>query len=259
MSTARTRLIRLGTISLASVALIGPATAAGAAAPTSGPAGSGGSSAVPDTLGGIKAKANTDSTDRVQALDSAIAKVNAAKGLGSGQATLAAYLGTDVTPLQQLNQKIQGDATVRQAAHDFSTIFGSYRVDVLVLPASRIAADADRVTSTVVPALTAASSKAQELVNPQNQAQLQPLIDDLNAQVSAASSAANGLAAGVLAFSPAQWNANHDVLSPARSSDQTATAAVARGRSDVRQIRQLLRGPGLRARSGTATTSTTGG
>jgi len=96
-------------------------------------------------------------------------------------------------------------------------------------------------------------------VNPQNQAQLQPLIDDLNAQVSAASSAANGLAAGVLAFSPARWNANHDVLSPARSSDQTATAAVARGRSDVRQIRQLLRGPGLRARSGTATTSTTGG
>ena len=209
---------------------------------TSAGAGSSGASAAPATLGGIKSKATTDITDRVQALNSAIAKVNAAKGLGSGQPTLAAYLGTDITPLQQLDQKIQGDTTVQQAAQDFSTIFSAYRVYVLVLPASRIAADADRVTSTALPTLTAASSKAQGLVNPQNHAQLQPLIDDLNAQIGAASPATNGLAGTVLAFSPAQWNANHDVLSPARSSDQTADAAVVKGRSDLRQIRQLLGG-----------------
>ena len=165
----------------------------------------------------------------MHALNSAIAKVNAAKGLGSGQPMLAAYLGTDITPLQQLDQKIQGDTTVKQAAQDFSTIFSAYRVYVLVLPASRIAADADRVTSTALPTLTAASSKAQGLVNPQNHAQLQPLIDDLNAQISAASPATNGLAGTVLAFSPAQWNANHDVLSPARSSDQTAACRSGEG------------------------------
>ena len=257
MSTARTRLTRLGTISVASVALIGSATAVGATAPASG-TDSGTSGAAPTTLDGIRAKASTDITDRLHALDSAITEVNAAEGLGSGQAIVAGYLGADVTPLGQLDQKIQVDASVKQAARDFSTIFSSYRVYVLVLPASRIAADASRVTSTTIPALTADASEAQGRVNPQNEAQLQPLVDDLDAQVNAASSAANGLAAGVLALSPAQWNANRDVLSPARSSDRAAAAAVAKGRSDVQQIHRLLRGSGLRARPGT-TTTTTGG
>ena len=102
--------------------------------------------------------------------------------------------------------------TVQQAAQDFSTIFTGYRVYVLVLPASRIAADAYRATNTAIPKLTADSSKAQGLVNPQNQAQLQPLIDDLNAQIGTATNATNGLAATVLAFTPAQWNANHNLL-----------------------------------------------
>jgi hypothetical protein len=35
---------------------------------------------------------------------------------------------------------------------------------------------------------------------------------------------------------------NHDVLSPPGSSDQAAGAAVTKGRSDARQIRQLLEG-----------------
>ena len=53
------------------------------------------------------------------------------------------YLGADIAPLQQLNQTIQGDTTVQQAAHDFGTIFSDYRVYALVLPAARIAAAAD--------------------------------------------------------------------------------------------------------------------
>lgn len=250
MSTARMHLTRLGTIALASAALFGSAAAAGAAT-TPAPAGKSGPGAAPATLGGIKSKATTDITDRIHTLNSAMVKVNAAKGLGSGQPTLAAYLGTDIAPLQQLDQKIQGDTTVKQAAEDFSTIFSTYRVYVLVLPASRIAAGADRVANTALPTLAAASSKTQGLVDPHNQAQLQPLVDDLNAQINAASSATNGLAGTVLAVSPGQWNADHDVLSPARSSDQTAAAAVSKGRSDLQQIRQILRG------SSAATTSTT--
>ena len=42
----------------------------------------------PGDAGGIKAKAATDITERVNDLNAAIGKVNAAKGLGSGQATL---------------------------------------------------------------------------------------------------------------------------------------------------------------------------
>ncbi len=153
MSSARTTLIRFGAATLAAGAALGGAgTAAGAAIAAgstgnSGPTGTGGSAAVPATLAGIKAKAATDITDRVNDLNAAISKVNAAKGLGTGQSTIAAYLGTDVSPLQQLNTTIQGDTTVKQAAHDFSTIFTDYRVYVLVLPAARIAAAADHATT----------------------------------------------------------------------------------------------------------------
>jgi len=261
MSSARTTLIRFGAAGLAAGAALGGAGTAAGAAPAgstgdTGATRTGGSAAVPATLTGIKAKAATDITNRVNDLNAAISKVNAAKGLGSGQSTIATYLGTDISPLQQLNATIQGDTTVKQAAHDFSTIFTDYRVYVLVLPAARIAADADRATSTTLPALTADAAKAASHVNPRNSEFLQPLIDDLNHQISTASSAVNGLAATVLADTPPQWNANHALLSPARSAEQSADAAIKKGRSDVQDIVQVLR-RGSATAGAAATTTTT--
>jgi hypothetical protein len=234
----RTHLIRLGVVATAALAATAGAAATVGAATASG---NSGGSALPATLAGIKAKATTDSTDRVNDLDKAIAKVNAAKGLGSSQATLVSYLGTDLAPLQQLNQTIQADTTVQQAAHDFGTIFSDYRVYVLVLPAARMAADADHATATAIPKLAADAAKAQSRVTPSNQATLQPLIDDLNGQISTATKATNGLAATVLAFTPAQWNANNALLAASKASDQAAAGALQKGRADVKQIVQDLR------------------
>jgi hypothetical protein len=236
MTRARTHLIA---VALASGATL--ATGAGAAA-TPGSAGNSGTNAVPATLAGIKAKAATDVSDRVNALNAAITKVDSAKGLGAGQGSLVSYLGNDIVPLQQLNQTIGGDTTVAQAAKDFRTIFSDYRVYVLVLPAARIAADADRATTTAIPALSADAAKAQARVNPGNQAELQPLIDDLNSQISTATNATNGLAVTVLAFTPAQWNADPGLLGTSKSSEQAAVGALKKGRSDVKQILQDLRG-----------------
>ena len=67
---------------------------------------SGQSTAAPARLSGLKARAAEDVNDRVNALNAAIDRANAAKGLGSGQGTLVAYLGSDNTPLQQLNENI---------------------------------------------------------------------------------------------------------------------------------------------------------
>jgi hypothetical protein len=242
MTPTRTHLIRLGAVALASGATLVAGAGAAGAATTPGSSGNSGPSAVPTTLAGIQAKAATDITDRVTSLNQAIARVNAAKDLGADQESLASYLGTDGAPLQQLNQTIQADTTVQQAAHDFGTIFSDYRVYVLVLPAARIAGGADEATVTAIPKLTADASKAQAHVTPANQAQLQPLLDDLNSQISAATNATNGLAATVLAFKPSQWNADHDLLAAATSSAQAAGAALKKGRSDVQQIVQDLKG-----------------
>ena len=253
-SQERPQGIRLGTAALAAaalataaalgvaVAVAGAATGAAAAGAATQSSDNSGSAAAPATLAGIKAKAATDITARVNSLNSAIAKVHAAEGLGSGQATLVSYLGTDIAPLQQLNQTIQGDTTVQQAGKDFATIFSGYRVYLLVLPASLIAADAFHATTTSIPQLTADATKAQGYVNAGNQAQLQPLLSDLNNQIGTATSATNGLASAVLAFTPAQLNADRDLLSSSRTSAQTAHAALAKARSDLQQIRTIIKG-----------------
>ena len=74
----------------------------------------------------------------------------------------------------------------------------------LVLPAAVMAGDSYRATNTMIPNLTAASTKAQAHVTDNNRGVLQPLITDLNTQIATAISANNGLAATVLAFTPAQ-------------------------------------------------------
>ena len=230
----RTHRIRLGTVVLASGATLMAGAAAGAATPS-------GTNAAPTTLAGIQAKAATDVGDRANALNAAIGRVNGAKGLGASQAGLASYLGADIAPLQQLNTTVQDDMTVQQAAHDFGTIFSGYRVYRLVLPAAHIAADADHATTTAIPNLTADATKAQARVNPANQATLQPLVDDLKNQISTATNAANGVAPTVLAFTPAQWNVDNALLQASRSSDQTASAALQKGRADVKQMVQDLK------------------
>jgi hypothetical protein len=253
MMNARRALTTLG-----SAVLVAATAACAAGAGVAGAAGNSGSADVPATLAGIKLKAATEINRRVHDLTAAVAKANQAKGLGSGQAALVAYLGADIGPLTQLNQKIQADATVQQARQDFGTIFTGFRVYALVLPAARIGGNADRATATTIPALTAAATKAQQHVNPGNQAVLQPLIGDLNAQVATASGASNGLAATVLAYTPAQWNADHGLLSAARAADTTTDTALDRGRDDVRAIRSVLRGPAVSGGAGAgATTSPT--
>jgi hypothetical protein len=163
MPHARTRLIRLGAVALASVATLGAMTGrAGAATP--GSSGNSGASAVPATLSGIKAEAAADIANRVNDLNAAIAKVNGAEGLGAGQDTVVSYLGADIAPLQQLNQTMQGDGTPQQAAHDFGTIFTGYRIYRLVLPAARIAADADHATTSAIPNLTADADQRHQRV-----------------------------------------------------------------------------------------------
>ncbi len=235
MSHARLRRIGLGAIILASGAVFSATTGAVGGATTSG-------SPEATTLAGIKTRAATDISDRVNALNAAIAKLNGAKDLGTSGAGLASYLGADTTPLQQLNTTVQGDPTVQQAAHDFGTIFTSYRVYALVLPASRIAAGADRATTTAIPNLTADATKAQARVTPANQAALQPLISDLNSQIGAATNATNGLASTVLAFTPAQWNADNALLGASRASIGAASGALEKGRADLKQIVQDLKG-----------------
>jgi hypothetical protein len=236
---------RIGAAVLASAAVLGAGGAvAGAATP----------SATPPSLSGIQAKAAAAISLRVKDLNAATAKVNGDPRLGSDHAALAAYLQADIGPLQALGQKIAGDTTASTAAADFATIFTNYRVLALVLPAAHIAGAADQVDVTTVPVLTALATKAASHVNPSNQAVLQPLLDDLQTQITAATNATAGASATVLAYTPAQWNTNHDLLTPGRGAVRSADTDIAKARADLKQIAADLK-PAANAQSAAPATA----
>jgi len=235
---------RVGAMALTSAALLGAgASSAWADSPSNTPA----------SLSGIQAKAAAAITLRINDLNAAVAKVNAAKSLGSSASTLNAYLQADIAPLQQLGQKIAADTSVTTAKNDAASIYSSYRVLALVLPAVRLAGDSDAVANGAVPKLTADSAQATSHMNVSNQATVQPLITDLNSQISAATSATSGLASTVLGYTPSQWNANKELLTSARSTVETANGDIKKARADLVRIRADVKGSAPAAAPATTT------
>lgn len=202
---------------------------------TAGPATDGHTSA----LAGLKTRAATAISVRVTALEAAVSRVNGNEYLTSAdKTTLLDTLNSDLAALQQLGPKIQVDTTLASAQADYRSIFTAYRVFALALPQVHFAASADDLTGTVLPRLTDAQSRLQGLLSgtdqSKNTAAVQAAMSDLGHQITAISSATNGLSSTVLGYTPSQWDSNQQLLTPAR---QTLTGA----RSDARTARQDIR------------------
>jgi hypothetical protein len=230
---------------IASSTLIGTAAVlaivAGTCAPafadgTSGPAPSAGKS-----LAAIQTNAKVKTAARIGSLTTAIAKVNAATDItSSDRSTILGILNADVAGMNTVEAKIAADTSASTAATDDLTIFSSYRVYAVAIPQSRLAAAADRLTSTTIPKLTADQTKlATALAGPdkaRSTAALQADLADMSAQISAATSDVNGVAGRALAVTPSGYNANHSVLEPIRASVTTAGADLKKASSDARTV-----------------------
>jgi hypothetical protein len=230
---------------IASTSLIGAAAAvalvAGSCAPafadgTSTPAPTGGK-----TLAAIQANAKVKTSARIGSLNTAIAKITAAPDISSSdRATILATLNGDVAGMNTVEAKIAADTTVATAAADYKTIFTGYRVYAVAIPQSRLAAAADRMTSTTVPKLTDAQSKlAAALAGPDASKSTPALLADLadmSTQITAASNVLNGVAAQSLAVTPSDYNSNHAVMGPIRSAVQTAIADLKKASADGKTV-----------------------
>jgi hypothetical protein len=192
------------------------------------------------TLPAVQAEAKSAVTNRVATLNKAIAHIETEKNLGGRREPLRAYMRADIQRLQQQEHVVSADTDVTQAQRDFVDIFSGFRVYHLVLPAVSLAVRADQVTHTDLPALRAAAKKAASAAQGQSNATVESLVADLNQQIAATTTATHGLASTLLAYTPAQWNANNGLLSPASSSVSTAESAIRKGRADVLHIRQDL-------------------
>jgi hypothetical protein len=221
----------LATSAVALLGVSGTALAATSPAPAVSPA----PSHAPQTLAAIKAQAATDIARRLASLSVAINDVTNSTAISAAdKTTLLATLNADVTGLTALGTTIAGDTTVQQAVTDFKTIFTGFRVYALALPQVHFAAAADTITMSVLPKLTDAQSKLAALLagvdSGKDTPAVQALMTDLGNQITAITSETSGLSATVLAYTPAEYDANHALLSPAR-------ASLAISRNDSRTAR----------------------
>ena len=224
--------------------LIGTAAAAALIVGTCAPAFASGTAATttaPKTLAAIQALALVKTTERTGSLNTAIAKVNAATDITPGdRATILGTLNNDVAGMTTVEAKIAADTTVATAAADFQTIFTTYRVYAVAIPQARLAAGADRMTGTTIPRLTDAQSKlAAALAGPdasKSTPQLLADLADMHSQITAASSALNGVSAEALAVTPADFNANNSVLAPIRASVATAIVDLKTAAADGKTV-----------------------
>ncbi|MDQ1464733.1 MAG: hypothetical protein QOC73_1674, partial [Actinomycetota bacterium] len=183
---------------------------------------------------------------RLTSLSKVIATVNGSSVISAAdKATLLGTLNGDVAGLTALGTKIAADTTAQQAATDYKTIFTGYRVYALALPQAHFAMAADALTGTVVPKLTDAQTKLAALLAGadagKNTPAVQAAMADLATQLAAIGTATNGLSATVLAYTPAQYDANHALLSSARQSLVTARADAKAARADIVTVTKALK------------------
>jgi hypothetical protein len=230
---------------IVSTTLLGTATVVALVAGACAPAFADGTSTPPPAAGrslaAIQANAKIKTTARIGALNAAIAKVNAAADItASDRSTILGTLNGDLAGMNTVEAKIVADTTVATAAADYKTIFTMYRVYAVAIPQSRLAAGADRMTSTSIPKLTDAHTKlAAALAGPdasKSTPALQADLTDMAAQIAAASSALNGVAGEALAITPSAYNSNHAALSSVRSAVKTAIADLKKASADGKTV-----------------------
>jgi hypothetical protein len=142
--------------------------------------------------------------------------------------------------LGTLKSKIADDSDAKTLAADCNAIFEDYRVFALRAPQTHlvIAGDAETFAVTkvtdIVPRLTDAIAKSEAAGKDMTAAKA--ALADLQAKLTDATSHANGVADTVIAYVPADYNANHGLLDGPRGSLRTAATDLKAARADIKTI-----------------------
>ena len=228
----RTDPIRLGAVALASAtAWAGRRMAAGGRAPARYAPAAAARTRSRRRWRASRPRRPRDITKRVNALNAAIAKVNGAKGLGSGPGHAGVVPGHGHRAAAAAEHEDPGrPRRCSRRRPTSTTIFSDFRVYLLVLPAL---ADRRRRRPDhhhrAIPALTSASTKAQAHVNATNQAAA-AAADHRPEQPDQRRDQARptGWPATVLGYTPAQWNANNEPAGARRSRSTSGRRAIRR-------------------------------
>jgi hypothetical protein len=194
----------------------------------------------PNELRRLKEAAAQDIDGRVRELAGAIKGVQDRSWLGNDGTTLVNNMQSDLSGLEALGNKIQSDVTAQQVLADTALIFSEFRVYALVQPVVADVIRIDRMTNITLPYLTKEIAYLQSRENPSNQGVIGPLVANMQAQDQTAANELNGLSAELIAFTPAQWNANHGLLNGATTNMLIAARAVGTSERDLTEAVRYL-------------------
>ena len=163
-----------------------------------------------------------------------------AKLTDSHGATIASFLDAAASGLASVKADVQAATTLEQLRAACSTIVPDYRIYVLRTPQVHLAIGFD-LTDVAVVQLTKAADALQKAIDDAAAAgkdvtEAQAKLDQMRSELGAASAATAGQGDAELALTPADYNANHDVLAPFRASLTTARGHVKTAAQLAREI-----------------------
>jgi len=161
------------------------------------------------------------------------------------EAALAADLDRTAARLRELAEAIKADTELAALRDHCRSIFEDNRVFALVLPRVRLVVGADTATDAgaklgdIAARLADAIAKAEAAGRDVTQAKLD--LDLMKAHIASGTASAGTVPGAVLGLTPADWNADHEVLTPARQSLRSARADLEVARDLARKIRNELK------------------
>jgi hypothetical protein len=160
------------------------------------------------------------------------------------QAALTTNIDETTARLRTLADEIKAATDLVTLRDHCRSIFEDNRVFALVLPRTRLVVGADTATDAGATlhdvAGKLADAIAKEEAAGRDTSQAKADLDAMKAQIASATAAAGTVPGAVLGLTPADWNANHDVLQPARQSLRVARADLKVARDLAVKIRHEL-------------------
>ncbi|MGH8971736.1 MAG: hypothetical protein ACRD0C_00840 [Acidimicrobiia bacterium] len=188
----------------------------------------------------LKARCHEAIAKRLTALETASSRLGDAKHVtDEHESTLAGIIDDTSASLSALDAEITADTDPEALKAHCRSIFEDHRVFALVLPRTRLVVAADTAVAAadrldqVADRLEQAIDKAE--ANGQDVTQARADLEAMRADVDSARTTAAGVPDSILDLTPADWNADHEVLTPAREDLRSA-------RGDLKAARDLARG-----------------
>ena len=162
------------------------------------------------------------------------------------QSSLNSIISDSTSGITALRAEVEADTDAASLKEDCTAVAEQYRVYALRAPqvhytiaADRASAGLDKAQAAVVKlqaAIDKAAAAGKDVTDETaKMAELQALLADAEHQL-------DGLADTVLGFTPAQWNANHSLLSPSKAALQTVRTDLQSAVADAKAIIAGLKG-----------------